>query len=355
MLSSDIVRQEIPRFTVLTQEPGGILKPTSQMLADEVYGDLTCTQARVVEAFGAKDIPPLDTFIAESISQYFQERRWTIPKSVLINPERDGAELRSILQKSQFRSVADEEFFTGLNGKAMSSGASPQRDLVIFHDMPKRFAREVLETVRSWDYTIDNDELRKIVELCAAEYTIHELAHLAGGLAISAVVIEKNETDGAYCLTDRTSDGFTDVQDNIPSALLDEESGYYCGDALDEGWAAHHASSLVLKLQGYEDREKMEIENRYYIKGTVVDSQGDSSLEDVGALSSNEAGMILDKLDNQYPGIISIMTQVADRTMVQHEVLSIMRTMLPSNIMKLLLDPKYESWQSLVKNLNIQL
>jgi hypothetical protein len=355
MLSSEIVRQEIPRFTVLIQEPGGILKPTSQMLADEVYGDLMCTQARVVETFGAKDIPPLDTFLAESISQYFQERRWTIPKSVLINPERDSAELRSIFQKSQFRSVADEEVFTGLNGNVMSSGASPPRDLIIFHDMQKKFTREVLETVKSWSYTINEEELRKIVELRTAEYTLHELAHLAGGLAISAVVIEKNETNGAYYLTDRSSNGFTDVQDNIPSALLNEESGYYDGDALNEGWAAHHASSLVLKLQGYEDREKLEIENRYYIKGTVVDSQGDSSLEDVGALSSNEAGMILDKLDNQYPGIFGAMAQVADRTITLHEVLSTLRNILPSNIMQLLLDPKYESWQSLVKELNIQL
>lgn len=341
------VRQELPRFDVFVQSDDRALIPASPTLAEEVHGDIETSRANIVEAFGTDRLPAMSEHTATGVADYFGSRNWQLPQSVVINPTADALTLRSIMQKAKFPSKTDEEFFTGANGQLMSPGGSAQRDLVIFHDWRDKYRTEVRELVEGWGYDIDDDEVERVAELKIADFVVHELAHLAGGLSVSAVVLEK--IDGKYHIADRATAGFTDVHDDIPAPAIDDAGDYYTGPALDESWAALQASRFILAQEGYDNLDNLEVEDRYSIGATIKCNEDQSMYYGVAGLHSSMAGMVIEMLDNKQPGIVTTMTAVAEGKVSLPTALSELRKVIPAATFDLLLQPKYSAWERLLE------
>lgn len=345
------LRAELPPVGVYIQDEDRSLLPASQTLADDVRADLSQTRARMVEQFGQQSMPPMDAELQTDVAAYFSERRWSLPQSVVIDPVIDATTLRAVLHGAAFPSTSDEEFFTGLNGQTISPGGSPQRDIVIFHDWRSKYRQEIRELVTGWEYSITDESLESAAELKVADFVVHELSHLAGRLAVTAVVVEKIE--GKYHLADRCMSGFTDIRDDIPAPELDDDSNYYTGPALDESWAALNASRFVLAHACAEDRNKLAIPDRYGVLASIKDEDGNSLDYSVAVLHSEDAGIIIEKLNELYPGVIVLMTDVANGVTDLTSVVDNLKTILPQDIIALLNKPQYSAWQDLRKRLDI--
>lgn len=351
MTSKPLVRQELPAFDVYIQSEDRTLLPASDMLAQDVRADLGQTRDRIVAAFGSQSLPSLQTDTRDKVYDYFAKRAWSIPQSVVIDPDHDALELRDILLGAAFPSLGDQEFFTGANGQVLSPGGSVSLDAVIFHDLRAKYREDVSELISGWGYAIDDNALEHVAELKLADLVTHELSHLAGGLAVSAVVVGK--TDGKYCMTDRVTAGFTDVRDDIPAPQFDEGTDYYSGPALDEAWAALNASRLVLALEGYDKPTDLDIEDRYNIGATLNSPDGAELYYTVSGLHSAEAGMILERLDEEYPGVITLMKDVADGRCQTPAAVDKLKSTFPTDVMRLLNVPQYSAWQDLRSQLSI--
>jgi hypothetical protein len=349
MLHENGIRNNLPLTEVWVQQPDRRLKPASPALTDAVLEDLATSRDRIIDAFGIK-IPPIEARTEQTIASYFQDNHWSLPAYVTIDPMTDANELRYILRSSRFRSKTDEEVFTGMNGQPISPGASPHHDIVLFHNWRDQYKSKINETVRSWGYSIDKDSLAEAAEIKMAEFVSHELLHLAGGLAISAVVVE--DIEGTYCLADRSTAGFISIEEDVPEATLNYDSGRYDGAALDESWAALNASRIALELQGYK-AEDLEIADRYDIDANVITDTGEPDFCAVAGLHSEETGMIIEKLDQLYPGTIATMFDVANENLPLREALEKIRSAVPSKIMELLLRPHYSAWQALRAEIKI--
>jgi len=254
------------------------------------------------------------------------------------------------LQASKFRSTSDEAFFTGAGDAQISPGGAAQRDIVIFHDWKRKYARELQELVDSWEYRISIDEVAKVAELKCEEFAIHELAHLAGSLAVSSVAVEK--VDGKYQLLDRGTAGFISIQQDIGEATLVDDSTYYAGPALDEGWAARNASEYTLASEGHRDRQKIPVADRYYVSG-VIDTGNESMSYGLAGMHSGEAGMIVDSLIEKQPDILTIMNATASGRHNTQTALRLIKSRIPARIFGLLMRPDYTAWQALSSQLGL--
>ena len=349
MMRYDQVRHDMPHFEVFVQTDDRSLVPASPLLADAVREDMTDSRNQIVEAFGEKTFPALSHESGISISEYFDSRKWTVPQSVVIEPGSDALVLRKILQNAKFRSISNEESFTGDHEQLMSPGGSPQRDLVVFHDWRDKYHREIQELVDGWGYKIDDDSLEAAAELKVTDLVVHELAHLAGALSVSQVVLEK--IDGQYQLADRVTAGFTDAHDDIPALTVSDTADYYTGTALDESWAALNASRYVLAQKGYDNPKFLGVENRYYIGAPLRSADGQQFYCDLSGLHSGVAGMIVEKLDDTYPGILATMTSVADGHTSLPVAMNTVRSLIPADTFNLLKQPRHSAWlQLLVEN-----
>lgn len=108
----------------------------------------------------------------------------------------------------------------------------------------------------------------------------------------------------------------------------------------------------MLNLQGYDERSELPISTRYGVGATI--SKGmKSGYYGVSGLHSGEAGMIIEKLDESYPGIIAEMTAVADGRVTLETALARLKTKIPEDLYELLQKPNYDAWQELVKRLGL--
>ncbi len=347
----DLIRQKLPKFEVYVQAEDRSLALASNILADDVRADLAQIRNHIIDAFGDQTIPDLCSDTARAVSSYFSAQNWTLPQSVMIDPSNDALLLRKIFKTAQFRSKSDEESFTGDNKEPISPGGSSAHDLVIFHDWRDKYRADVQEVVERWGYAIDEQSLARTVELKIADFTVHELSHLAGGLAVAAVAVEK--ADGKYCLADRVTGGFTDIHDDIPVPSFENKSGYYTGSALDESWAAWNASRFILTLNDYDCPPALEIADRYNIRATLKFNDGQELYHPVSGLHSGEAGMIIEKLDEIYPSTLSTMTEVADGKIDLRTGLDRLSVHIPADMMKLLSVPQFSAWQTLISRLSM--
>ncbi len=342
MIISRLERQTLPEMDVFVQGESLSLVSADDALADEVKASFAQTRDRILHEFGGNSLDVASETLAQ-VHTFFHEREWSIPRPVVINPQKDAERLRNILSESHFRSPSDEEFFTGANDKPASPGCSVQYDLVIFHNWRDKYREEVRQQVASWGYSVADDELERIVELRVADFIIHELSHLAGHLAVSAVALIP--TDKGYDLAENTTAGFTHIDDNVRAATLDTDSSYYSGPAMDEGWAAMQASRFILSIDGRSHLE-LPISERYLVPATIFKGEVVHSLG-VSGLHSGEAGVIMESMDKLYPGILAVMTKVANGEVGLKSALVQLRASLPDSMYSLLLEPTHEAWQRL--------
>jgi hypothetical protein len=343
MLTPEIVRKDIPLLDVFVVGADQSLSPASQMLTEDITADLQVTRSRILDAFGVQDIPFLSQDLQFGIENYFSSRKWDLPKSVLIDPEDDAPALRQILQAAKFPSVHDQEFFTGMNGHTTSAGGCPQLDLVFFHDNHAQHRKTILDTVNGWGEKITEDSLYATTERHLSDLIVHELAHLAGGLAVTAITVE--EVEGALQLTGKSTAGFIDIHDDVPLPTITAGDDYYTGPALDESWAAVNSSLFQLSILGCT-REEIPVDQRFGIV-TELFVDGDQNYYPVSYLHSAQAGAAIEDLDQKYPGVMLAMTQAADKEISIPTAISTIKSLLPANVFKLLNTPTYAAWQKL--------
>ena len=147
--------------------------------------------------------------------------------------------------------------------------------------------------------------------------------------------------------------GYTDIHDDIPAPALHDESDYYTGPALDESWAALNASNFVLAHQGFAGRAELPIGERYGVMATIKSDDGQEFDYSVSGLHSEDAGVIIEKLDEMYPGIIDTMSDVANNKTTLAVAMDTLRKILPPDILDLLNKPQYTAWQELRTRLDV--
>lgn len=175
---------------------------------------------------------------------------------------------------------------------------------------------------------------------------VHELAHLAGGLAVSAVAVEA--LDGEYYLADRVMAGFTHIDDDILGPSINEDSGYYAGPVLEESWPALQSRRLLRAQDIYANSQEREIGQTYYIHAEIQGGP-EPIIYPVVGLHSDVAGVILEAIDAKYPGVISTMAEVVDGSTSLGSVRARLRDMLPPSTISLLNTPRYTAWQELLR------
>jgi hypothetical protein len=329
---------------VYVQE-GGQLRQASADLAGAVTTDLTLTRERVLTSFGSRKPPGVDVGF---VGDFFARRGWNIPASTVINPDTDAGALLRIFRSAKFPHPANEEFFAGANGSYISPGASPELDLVIFQDWRQKYRDRVTGLLARWGATATESAVDFAVAQHELDSTVHEFTHLAGGLACSAVVLERTGRR-SYRFADRATAGFLRIEDAVPSPQLGD-AGYYSGPALDESFPAFVASEAVLAFQGSGPRDSFPLsKTRYQTRTHFVTRKGQEVFRGVGGLHSGQTGVAMELIDAAHPGTLAAMHSVADGRLPLAGFHAGLRERVGEDTRQLLLAPDSRAWDALLE------